>query len=131
MTDTSSASSSASMAQLGRYNVRANHEIIINLEKAKSALEALINDNDDFLCLIDEEGHVIWGNLAAARSLKSDIEYLYKEDLSTLFSEDNWNIFLQNIARVTEGELSERSIEFQLPVDQLQEKRDIMDYSPL
>lgn len=109
------------MEDLAGHNIRATHEILVDLERAKSVLESLIHDMPDMCCLVTTAGNVIWGNRSTADLLKADPEGLYRERLDTLFTETNWQVFLE---KLREAEENGRAVGFELSPDKLGETRE-------
>ncbi len=110
--------------QLASATMIATHELVVNLEKSKTAIESLIMGMQDFTCLVTAQGRVVWGNDCAALALKCDKDHLHKQQLKSLFGPADWDRFVA-ILRSYENS-SSKPKEFQIPIKQTEEVRDFL-----
>jgi serine phosphatase RsbU (regulator of sigma subunit) len=104
------------LERLASVTMIATHEIVVNLEKAKSALESLIKNMQDLTCLATVEGRVIWGNEMAANWLGANIDLLHLNNLRQLFKPEHWETFCEHIKAFTEKGDAGATIELHLPI---------------
>jgi|GEM_PF-2138545 PAS domain S-box-containing protein len=112
--------------QLASATMIATHEIVVNLEKAKSALESLVNGMGDFTCLVTSEGRIVWGNHRAASWLGCDQDLLHQKHLRAIFKEEHWGTLLERLGPYQAVGLSGQASEFQLPIHQGGQDREIL-----
>jgi PAS domain S-box-containing protein len=112
--------------QLASATMIATHEIVMNLEKAKSALESLVNGMQDFTCLVTCEGRIVWGNKKAAACFGCDQDVVQQENMQRLFSEKDFKEFLDLLNPFRNSGLKGEPIEFQLPISLGGKQRDIL-----
>src|SRR5689334_14786799 len=104
--------------QLASATMIATHEIVVNLEKAKSSLESLINGMQDLTCLITTDGRIIWGNQRAASWLGIDHDLVHLCFMKQLFKDEDWQQFLARLEPYLVSGLSGQASEFQSPIQQ-------------
>jgi serine phosphatase RsbU (regulator of sigma subunit) len=112
--------------QLASATMIATHEIVVNLEKAKSSLESLINGMQDLTCLVTTEGRIIWGNQRTATWLGIDHDRVHLCQMRQLFKDEHWQQFEQRLTPFRENGLSGEAIEFQLPIQLGESSREIL-----
>jgi serine phosphatase RsbU (regulator of sigma subunit) len=112
--------------QLASATMIATHEIVVNLEKAKSSLESLINGMQDLTCLITTEGRIIWGNQRAATWLQIDQDLVHLCQMKQLFKEDDWQQFQNRLQPYQHSGLTGSPGEFQLPIQMGPGSREIL-----
>lgn len=112
--------------QLASATMIATHEIVVNLEKAKSSLESLINGMQDLTCLVTTDGRIIWGNQRTATWLGIEHDLVHLCQMRQLFKDDDWTQFQEKLATFRETGLSGATAEFQLPVQQAAGSREIL-----
>jgi len=112
--------------QLASATMIATHEIVVNLEKAKSSLESLINGMQDLTCLITTDGRIIWGNQRAATWLGIDHDLVHLCQMKQLFKDEDWAQFQNRLEPFQHSGLSGQPSEFQLPIQQATNSREIL-----
>lgn len=112
--------------QLASATMIATHELLLNLERSKSAVESLIMGMQDFTCLMTGEGRVVWGNDCAASTLGCLRDHLYKQRLESLFQPADWQHFQTILKTFDEAGLDAIPQEFQLPIKQGKKVREIL-----
>ncbi len=112
--------------QLASATMIATHEIVVNLEKAKSSLESLINGMQDLTCLVTTDGRIIWGNQRTATWLGIDHDLVHLHQMRQLFKDDDWVQFEDKLKPFQESGLTGATHEFQLPIQQGQASREIL-----
>jgi serine phosphatase RsbU (regulator of sigma subunit) len=112
--------------QLASATMIATHEIVVNLEKAKSSLESLINGMQDLTCLITTEGRIIWGNQRAATWLQIDHDLVHLCQMKQLFKDDDWTQFQNRLEPFQRSGLTGAPSEFQLPIQMGPNSREIL-----
>ncbi len=112
--------------QLASATMIATHEIVTNLEKAKSALESLVNGMQDFTCLVTCQGRIVWGNRKAASCFGCDQDILHQENMKKLFKSSDFEAFLGLLDPYASQGLRADAIEFQMPIVQGDKMRDIL-----
>ncbi len=106
----------AALEYVAGQNLRASHQILTLLERAKANVEDLLNRLPDIFVIIDSKG-VIWkGNQVAADFLEVGREELTKIHLSRLFESDTWKVMKTKIDLFLNSHDQEESIEFELPL---------------
>lgn len=84
--------------QIASATMVANHEVVTNLTRAKTAMEALLHEMHDLTCLLTQDGRIIWGNTTTAQWLDVDHDSLHEIDLRPLFVAGEWVIFQKRLA---------------------------------
>ncbi|MCX6128021.1 MAG: SpoIIE family protein phosphatase [Proteobacteria bacterium] len=112
--------------QLASAAMIATHEIVLNLEKAKSSLESLIDGMQDLTCLITTEGRIVWGNQRTASWLdvKPDLVHLY--NIQKLFSPKHWSQFREKLQSFKVEGHSALASEFEVPVQKGAGSRELL-----
>lgn len=112
--------------QLASATMIATHELVLSLEKSKSAIESLIMGMQDFTCLATAEGRVVWGNDYAAFALGCVRDHLHRQSLASLFAPADWERFKGILARYKESGLAGSPQELELPIKQGKQVREIL-----
>jgi PAS domain-containing protein len=106
------AEQSVGREELASHSIRANHELIVDLGRAKEAQERITNEMPDLFGLMTLDGRVIKGNLGYANLLEIDDEDIYGTSLKDLFLDESWKIIDHNLVRALNGPVT-----LELPID--------------
>ena len=112
----------AGSEQLASHSIRANHELIVDLARAKAAQDRITNDMNDIFGLMTQSGRVIKANTAFAKIMDIDDEDVYSTNLSSLFFEESWEIIENNLKNTSS--VSDGSVAIEMPIDR--KSRDTM-----
>jgi PAS domain S-box-containing protein len=107
--------SSTSSEELASHSIRANHELIVDLGRAKSAVEQITENSPDVVGLVTLDGRILKGNTSCATLFGCDDEQIYERGLKQAFTGESWRTV--NNKLVSMGAVSETSTSFELPVD--------------
>jgi PAS domain S-box-containing protein len=106
-----------SMHHFASQNIRATHDIIVDIEKSKDSMESFVNNMPEIFAMIDRNGNIIRGNLALANLFKCDIESVLDRSMKSLFKAETWNIFQEKVLQTDQLAPETAGIGFELPVD--------------
>lgn len=101
--------------ELASHSIRANHEIIADLARAKAAQDRITNDMNDIFGLMTQSGRVIKANSAFAKLMDIDDEDVYSTNLSALFFDESWDIIQANIKNASS--VSDDPVIIEMPID--------------
>ncbi|MBC7530776.1 MAG: SpoIIE family protein phosphatase [Oligoflexus sp.] len=87
--------------QIASATMVANHEVVTNLTRAKTAMETLVHEMHDLTCLLTRDGRIIWGNTTTAQWLAVEHDSLHEIDLRPLFVESEWNVFQRRLGAMS------------------------------
>ena len=104
-----------SSEELASHSIRANHELINDLGRAKQAQERITNEMPDIFGLMTREGRVIKANVAYATLVGKDEEDIYGTILKDLFLDESWKIVEKNLDLVLSSKTGPAT--FELPID--------------
>ena len=91
--------------QVSSHSMRATHEIVLALEKSKSAMETLVMRMGEIACLIDTNTKIIWGNYEAGEIFGIDIDDFNDHNLSDLLDAKNGAILKSKLDLIDQAEL--------------------------
>ncbi|MBF0440558.1 MAG: PAS domain S-box protein [Oligoflexales bacterium] len=103
--------------QLASHNIRATHDILMDIEKSKESMESFVHEMPDIFLLMDKDGHVIRGNRILATIIGCNAETLYEENIRRLFTKETWNLFLEKLKQTESGGPDGVGVAFELPID--------------
>ena len=101
--------------ELASHSIRANHELIVDLARAKAAQDRITNDMNDIFGLMTQSGRVIKANTAFAKLMDVDDEDVYSTNLSALFFDESWDIIQASIKNASS--VSDDPVIIEMPVD--------------
>ncbi len=100
-------------------DVQASHKILTLLEKANSQTEQIIDNLPGIFIVFNQEYQVLRANVEAMQELGCADELSLRTSISTLFKDDMWEIFRQNMKLLSVENTS--TARFELPVKSLTE----------
>lgn len=95
-------------------DVQASHKILSLLERANSQTENIIDCLPGIFLIFNDQQDILRGNLEASRILRLHPEELLRAKVSSLFRNDMWDIFQQNLNQL-EAE-SKSTAKFELAI---------------
>ncbi len=97
------------------HTIRANHEILTNIERAKNAMEDITQNSPDLFGIMTLDGMIIRGNRSLAKLLDVHEEDISHQDISSLFLPETWEIIKRNLHNHAPAE--NKAMTLELPLD--------------
>jgi PAS domain S-box-containing protein len=97
------------------HTIRANHEILSSIERAKTAMEDITQNSPDLFGIMTLDGLIIRGNRSLAKLLGVHEEDISHQDLSILFLPETWHIIHKTLLMGPTTENKATTLE--LPLD--------------
>ena len=119
MNQTQTVPSVAEAEYIAGQNLRASHEIMSLLEKAKTNVDEMLNRLPDLFVIVDTKGLIWKGNQAAADIFEVGREDLIKTHFSRLFEAETWKVMRTKLKLYIEDVSNSSSVEFELPLNGL------------
>lgn len=113
---------------IANHNIRATHDILLGIEKSKQILESFINEMHDVFSIVKDCGTIVRGNDSLSRIFRTDFENIIGKNISELFSEECWNIFSDQLFKLSTEKNSEYSegVSFELTLNSEYESLDFL-----
>jgi signal transduction histidine kinase/PAS domain-containing protein len=104
-----------SREEVASYSIRANHELILDLCRAKDALEQVNDRLPDLFGICTAEGIIVKANTAYSKLVQIDHEDIAYSSMDKLFRSETYRIIHESIKYMIKNNLNDFSLE--LPID--------------
>lgn len=104
-----------SREEVASYSIRANHELILDLCRAKDALEQVNDRLPDLFGICTADGVIVKANTAYSKLVQIDHEDIAYSSMDKLFRSETYRIIQESIKYMIKNNLNDFSLE--LPID--------------
>jgi len=106
-----------SREEVASHSIRANHELILDLCRAKEALEQINDELPDLFGVCSAEGIIVKANSAYSKLTGIDHEDIAYSSMKKLFRDETYRIIQESIKYMIKNNLNDFSLE--LPIDKI------------
>tara|TARA_Y100001954_G_scaffold238327_1_gene305448 strand:- start:8105 stop:10702 length:2598 start_codon:yes stop_codon:yes gene_type:complete len=95
-------------------DLQATHKILTIVEQSKSHNDELLDKLPGVFAIVDEKAKILRGNLFLSGIFDCELEEIIEKDLSSIFSQEAWNIFQKKIIDVKDSDGKDEQFELEL-----------------